>query len=231
MYERMGFIVKKPVRFDHRSIAASATVNPELIATVETYRDWWDVPLTLEEAAMLLGGLKPHEREPDDDDSWIDAFEWLHRRIERAVARNELTGYPTLGELVKWSHQSRFALPEALEEFEQARHRGVRRSATTLIESVIIAEVDGIDRRAKERSVPFVRRSMPGTKKEWVDYIRPKLPQHLRRKPATLQEYFERLGLRWPTHAERGGLQTLLSQLDIATGSLGDVGLGARHPS
>jgi hypothetical protein len=232
MYERMGFILKAPVRFDPRSINTStSTVDPALFADIETYRKWWDEPLEPNDAATLLCGLKPHKREERDDDSWIDAFEWLCRRIERAVARDELAGYPTLGELVEWSRQNRVALPEALEKFTQERRRGARRSSTTSIEGIIIAAVDEIDLRAKKRSVPFDRRSMPGTKKELVDFIRPKLPRHLRREAATLQDYFKSLDLRWPIHAERGGLQTLLGQLDIATGSLGDVGLGTHHRS
>lgn len=38
MSERMGFIVKSPVRFNRRAIVAAKRIDPALVADVDDYR-------------------------------------------------------------------------------------------------------------------------------------------------------------------------------------------------
>lgn len=106
MFERMGFIVKSPVRFNHRSIASAGRVAPALLADLDTYREWWDAELTFDDAAMLLGGIKPHEREDHDDDSWVAGFERLSATLRAAAAQGEISEHPSLAQLVGWHDAS-----------------------------------------------------------------------------------------------------------------------------
>jgi hypothetical protein len=242
MYERMGFIVKQPVRFDPRSIG-STTIDRALLADVDTYRRWWDEALDLDDSATLLCGVKPHEREEGDDDSWVDTFEWMRRRLERAVTAGEIPTYPRLAELAAWMRRVHGDLPPALADCADqdpppsappltasTARCPQRRKATVRIEEAITSLIDTLEQRAARHTESFDRRNMPGTKKELADCIKQRLPKAYRRSPATMHAYFDRLGLRWPTHAERGGLTALLTRLGMSTGSLGDLAAGNCRP-
>jgi hypothetical protein len=43
---------------------------------------------------MLLGGIKPHEREEHDDDSWVEGFERLMATLRAVAAKGDLSEPP-----------------------------------------------------------------------------------------------------------------------------------------
>lgn len=108
--------------------------------------------------------------------------------------------------------------------------RDRRRSATIRIEEVIEKLVSDMETSAKAAGEPFERTRLPGTKKELADYVNAALLKENRRSAATLDAYFERLSLRWPTNARRGGLTDLRTRVGLATGKLGDVALRGYRP-